>query len=90
MQGSRRDDVAEWRLANVLGGVGVTLERGTGDALIPPPILRGLAEVAATAEGRGLDDRWDEEFAAMLGHAASKGRIDGAGAIRAHVEWRDA
>jgi hypothetical protein len=88
--GVRPDEVSEWRLSTVLGGVGVTRVDRTGDALVPPQVLRDLAEAAAEAEGRTLDDEWGEGFAAMLAHAASKGWVDDEGAVRAHVEWRDA
>jgi hypothetical protein len=89
-RGIRRDDVSEWRLATVLGDAGITRVSGTGEALIPRRVLLDLAEVAAGAEGTGLDDAWDAAFARMLDDAASDGLIDDEGAIRAHVEWRDA
>ena len=46
--------------------------------------------MAAATEGYALDDGWDLGFAGMLDDAGAKGWIDDDGAIRAHVEWRDA
>ena len=89
-RGVRRDDVSEWRLGTVLGDVGVTRLPVTEEALIPRQVLHDLAEVAATAEGTSLDDEWDVAFAGMLERAASEGWVDDEGAIRAHVEWRNA
>jgi hypothetical protein len=89
-RGVRHDDVSEWRLAAVLGDAGVTGVPGTGEALIPRRVLHELAEGAALAEGDTLDDEWDVAFAGMLDDAASRGWVDDEGAIRAHVEWRDA
>jgi hypothetical protein len=84
------DTAAEGRLTAVLHGVGVARVDGTGDALLPPDVLRGLAATAASAQGRGLADAWDEGFAGMLAYAAGRGWIEGDGTVRAHVEWRDA
>ena len=37
-----------------------------------------------------LDGGWEADFADMLDRAGSSGWIDDDGAVRAHVEWRDA
>ncbi len=84
------DPEADRRLTTVLDAVGVARVDGAGDALVPAGVLRELADAAAVAEGRALDDGWDERFAGMLAYAASRGWIDDDGAVRAHVEWRDA
>jgi hypothetical protein len=83
-------DGAEDRLTVALAAAGIGRDNGSGDVLLPSGVLRGLAAEAAAAEGRSLDAAWDEAFAGMLAYAATKGWIDDDGAVRAHVEWRDA
>lgn len=77
-------------LSATLSEAGIGREGGTGDALIPPVVLRALAVDAAAGDGYELDDGWDEAFTGMLAYAGTKGWIDDDGAVRAHVEWRDA
>ncbi len=60
------------------------------DARVTPDALRALAVRAAEEDGCTPGPEWDEDFAAMLESAASSGWIDDDGAVRAHVEWRDA
>lgn len=83
------DEDAERGLTAALAEVGIGREGPTGDALIPPEVLRGLAADAAAADGYELDGGWDEGLAGMLAHAGTEGWIDDNGAVRAHVEWRD-
>lgn len=55
----------------------------SGDALIRLDAVRRLAS------GR-VPDGWEEDFAAMVGYARSKGWFDEEHqAIQAHVEWTD-
>ncbi len=84
------DAVAEAGLTEALAAAGVARVDGAGDALLPPHVLRHLAAVGASAQGRDLGTAWDEGFAGMVAYAAGKGWIDDDGAVRAHVEWRDA
>ena len=78
------------RLAETLEETGVGWVDADGDARIPPDALRSLAVRAAEDDADRLGDSWQEEFADMLDHAGSSGWIDDDGAVRAHVEWRDA
>ena len=50
-----------------------------GHAWIAPERVRNLAE--------GVPPGWDEEFAATIAYAASKGWTDASGALRAHIEY---
>ena len=84
------DVAAETDLTDTLAGAGVGRVVGAGDALLPQDVLERLAGAQASAEGRDLDPAWHEAFAGMVAHAADKSWIDDDGAIRAHVEWRDA
>ena len=84
------DDTDEIALAAALAEAGIGRDRATGDALLLPGVLKSLAADAAAADGYELDAGWDEGFAAMLGYAGTEGWIDDDGAVRAHVEWRDA
>jgi len=84
------DSRAEDGLTSTLAAAGIGRAGTAGDALVPPGVLRGLAVDAAAAQGRGPDGEWDAGFAAMIGHARDAGWIDDDGAVRAHVEWRDA
>jgi hypothetical protein len=77
-------------LAAALAEAGIGRDGTTGDALLPPEVLKGLAADAAAADGYELDAGWDEGFVAMLAYAGAEGWIDDDGAVRAHVEWRDA
>jgi hypothetical protein len=53
----------------------------SGEAMID------TAAVLRMADGR-VPEGWEDEFAAMLKYAESKGWLDGTGgAIQAHVEW---
>jgi len=81
------DDVA---LVAALAEAGIGRDRASGDALLPPGVLKALAVEAAAADGYELDAGWDEGFAAMLAFAGTEGWIDDDGAVRAHIEWRDA
>jgi len=83
-------DAAQNRLTDALAGVGIGRVDGHGDVLLPTGVLRGLAAEAAASEGSYLDAEWDEGFDEMLAVAAGRGWIDDDGAVRAHVEWRDA
>ena len=63
-------------LAPTLGDVG----RVDGENVwVSPSAVRRLAA------GK-VGDNWEGEFAGMVGYATSKGWIDDAGAIRAHIE----
>jgi len=84
------DERAGLALAEVLEEAGAGRLDADGDARIPPDSLRDLAARAAEDEGRELDGGWEADFADMLDHAGSSGWIDDDGAVRAHVEWRDA
>ena len=84
------DDRAGAALAAALESAGVGWIDADGDARIPPDALRALAAQAADDDGTGLGDGWDAEFTGMLAAAAGSGWIDDDGAVRAHVEWRDA
>jgi len=55
----------------------------SGDAMIDTAAVRRMAD-GRVAEG------WDDDFAAMLGYAESKGWLDDTGgSIQAHVERAD-
>jgi hypothetical protein len=55
----------------------------SGEAMIDTAAVRRMA-------GGRVPEGWDDEFAAMLEYAGSKGWLDDAGgAIQAHVEWAD-
>ena len=55
-----------------------------------PDSLRRLATEAAEEDGLTLGPDWEDGFASMLEYAADSGWVNDDGAIRAHVEWRDA
>ncbi len=84
------DDRDLARLADTLETADVGWLDPDGDARITPAALRVLAARSADDEGMELGDGWGDDFTAMLDHAGSSGWIDDDGAIRAHVEWRDA
>jgi hypothetical protein len=84
------DEAAEARLATMLAGAGVSRSAAHRDVCVAPSVLRDLAARAATVAGHTLDAAWDEGFAGMVADAGTKGWIDDDGAIRAHVEWRNA
>ena len=84
------DDRALARLAAALEAAGAGWVDADGDARIPSDSLRALAAQAADDEGTELGDGWESEFTGMLDFAGSSGWIDDDGAVRAHVEWRDA
>ena len=64
-----------------LFSVGRLAHRDT--AWISADAVRSLAPAAATPA-------WQEGFAAMLAYAGTKGWLDAAGDIQAHVEWPSA
>jgi hypothetical protein len=84
------DDRARDGLASVLESGGTGTVDDDGDVRIPPGALRELATRAADDDGRELDGEWEHGFTGMLEFADSSGWIDDDGAVRAHVEWRDA
>ena len=84
------DDRALARLAAALESAGAGWMDADGDARIPPDSLRTLAAQSADDEGSEPGDGWESDFTDMLDHAGSSGWIDDDGAVRAHVEWRDA
>jgi hypothetical protein len=61
-----------------LGLLGVVAEDGA-HVFVAPDAVRALA-------GDAVTPAWEEGFAAMLGYAASKGWLDDAGQVRAHVQ----
>ncbi len=91
---AERPGVADERtlqgLADLLEAAGAGWVDADGDARIPPDALRSLAGRAADDEAREIDPGWEEEFTGMLDYAGTSGWIDDDGAVRAHVEWRDA
>jgi hypothetical protein len=84
------DERARAGLAAALEAAGAGRVDAEGDARIPADALRDLAVRAADDAGTGLGDGWDDDFTGMLDLAGSSGWIDDDGAVRAHVEWRDA
>ncbi len=84
------DDRAAAGLAETLEAAGAGWMDPDGDARIPADALRSLAARAADDEGFELGDGWESDFTGMLDDAGSSGWIDDDGAVRAHVEWRDA
>jgi len=84
------DDRASARLAAALEASGAGWIDADGDARITSDSLRLLAAQAADDDGMELGDGWEADFTGMLDHAGSSGWIDDDGAVRAHVEWRDA
>ena len=53
----------------------------SGEAMIETSAVRRMAR-------GGVPEGWDDEFAAMLKYAESKGWLDeSGGSIQAHVEW---
>jgi hypothetical protein len=68
-------------LTTALAAAGVGRMLPSGDALIEPSAVKRLAQ-GRVAEG------WDDDFAAMLDYAGTKGWLDETGgSIQAHVEW---
>ena len=84
------DERAQQGLAVVLESTGSGWIDADGDARIPPDVLVALAGRAADDDGRELGPGWEADFTGMLDFAGSGGWIDDDGAVRAHVEWRDA
>ena len=84
------DERALQGLADALEAAGTGWIDADGDARIQSDALRALAARAADDEARQLDTGWEADFTDMLDHAGSSGWIDDDGAVRAHVEWRDA
>jgi hypothetical protein len=83
------DDRATDGLAAALESSGAGWMNGD-EAILPPGSLRSLAARAADEDGEVLDADWEDGFTAMLDYAGSSGWVDDDGAVRAHVEWRDA
>ena len=77
-------------LALVLEESGTGRVDEDGGARISPDALRVLAAAAADDDGRSLEPEWEQDFTSMLDDAGDSGWIDDDGAVRAHVEWRDA
>ncbi|MGD0880266.1 MAG: hypothetical protein ABSB09_01675 [Acidimicrobiales bacterium] len=77
-------------LADALAADGSGRIEDDDDVRVPPDALRALALRAAEEDGHAPGPEWEDEFAAMLESAADSGWIDDDGAVRAHVEWRDA
>jgi hypothetical protein len=75
----------------VHGGDGRALALSLGDLDIGHLLPSGEAMIETAAVRRLASGRvplaWDDDFAAMLSYAGSKGWVDEMGAIRAHVEW---
>lgn len=70
--------VGEVDLAGALGGIG---ETDGEHVYLDVPAVKGLAGDGATAE-------WVADFDKMIEFARSKGWVDEAGRVRAHVERR--
>jgi hypothetical protein len=68
------------RLAAIVASTGVGAVGGTGDVFVRPEAVRALAGAAA-------GEVWGAGFAKMCEYAVSKGWVDDAGRIQAHVEW---
>lgn len=76
---ARGGDVAGLAAALTAAGVGRLLL--SGEAMIDTVAVRRMAA------GR-VSEGWEDEFAAMLEYAGSKGWLDDTGgSIQAHVEW---
>ncbi|HZQ85220.1 MAG TPA: hypothetical protein VFA83_10300 [Acidimicrobiales bacterium] len=74
-------------------GFKVVVESGDGSGLFAVGRLahRDTAWINADAvrrlAGDAANQQWEEGFAAMLDYAKTKGWLDDAGDIQAHVEW---
>ena len=68
------------RLAAIVASTGVGAVGGTGDVFVRPEAVRALA-------GATAGEVWGAGFAKMCEYAVSKGWVDDAGRIQAHVEW---
>ena len=68
------------RLAAVLASTGVGVVGGTGDVFVRLEAVRALG-------GASAGEVWGAGFAKMCEYAVSKGWVDDAGRIQAHVEW---
>jgi hypothetical protein len=77
--GQRRVD--DWQLANALGAL--------GRFETPGYVFVERATVEQLAGGLATDADWRARLADMLELARANGWTDGAGAVRAHVEWAD-
>ena len=84
------DDRALEALSATIEVSGAGWMEAEGYALVTPDALRSLAEVAADEDGLTLGPDWEDGFASMLEFAAESGWVNSDGAVRAHVEWRDA
>ncbi len=63
-----------------VASTGVGAVGGTGDVFVRPEAVRALA-------GASAGEAWGAGFAKMCEYAVSKGWVDDAGRIQAHVEW---
>ena len=77
-------------LAAALAAVGIARVEGDEEVRVTPDGLRALAVRAADEDGCTPGAEWEADFTAMLDLAAHGGWIDDDGAVRAHIEWRDA
>ncbi len=84
------DDRALDALSTTIESAGAGWMEAEGYALVMPDSLRRLATEAAEEDGLTLGPDWEDGFASMLEYAADSGWVNDDGAIRAHVEWRDA
>ena len=84
------DDRALQSLAATIESAGAGWLEAEGYALVMPDSLRQMAADAADEDGLTLTPDWEDNFASMLEFAADSGWINDDGAVRAHVEWRDA
>jgi hypothetical protein len=86
------DDISEEAIG-ILSAIFSTGEVGTvgpsGDTFIRPEVLRRLASDAAARRGKSIGSEWDDEFAAMVAYASSKGWISEDGSIQAHIKWSE-
>ena len=78
------DDFKSFSVEAEPGAALSTLGRAddTTHVFISPTTLQALPG------GRPDDAEWTASLAAMIAYAQSKGWTDGAGAIRAHVDWQ--
>jgi hypothetical protein len=88
-----RDNAVTLADADDFKGFKVVVESGDGSGLFSVGRLahRDTAWISANAvrtlAAGAATPAWEEGFAAMLAYAETKGWLDGAGDIQAHVEW---
>ena len=68
------------RLADVVRARHIGIVEASGDVAVEPAIIRFLA-------AGEVDTTWDAAFDEMVCAAATRGWVDAAGRIRAHVVW---